>query len=64
MTRLAVTRVDRASSTTRSARWCPSGIVVCSAGELLVAQITAEFGVTYPTIYRHLDQLDGLDSAP
>jgi DNA invertase Pin-like site-specific DNA recombinase len=28
------------------------------AGELTVAQIAAEFGVTRPTIYRHLDKLD------
>jgi DNA invertase Pin-like site-specific DNA recombinase len=28
------------------------------AGELTVAQIAAEFGVTRPTIYRHLDRLD------
>ncbi len=26
------------------------------AGDLTVAQIAAEFGVTRPTIYRHLDQ--------
>ena len=31
------------------------------AGELTVAQIAAEFGVTRPTIYRHLDRLDQLD---
>ena len=31
------------------------------AGELTVAQIAAEFGVTRPTIYRHLDRLDKLD---
>ncbi len=31
------------------------------AGELTVAQIAAEFGVTRPTIYRHLDRLDRLD---
>ena len=29
------------------------------AGELTVAQIAAEFGVTRPTIYHHLDQRDG-----
>ena len=34
------------------------------AGELTVAQIAAEFGVTRPTIYRHLDRLDRLDSSP
>lgn len=28
------------------------------AGDLTVAQIAAEFGVTRPTIYRHLDRLD------
>jgi DNA invertase Pin-like site-specific DNA recombinase len=28
------------------------------AGELTVAQIAAEFGVTRPTFYRHLDRLD------
>jgi DNA invertase Pin-like site-specific DNA recombinase len=28
------------------------------AGELTVAQIAAEFGVTRPTIYRHLDRLE------
>ena len=28
------------------------------AGELTVTQIAAEFGVTRPTIYRHLDKLD------
>ena len=28
------------------------------AGELTVAQIAAEFGVTRPTIYRHLGKLD------
>lgn len=33
------------------------------AGELTVAQIAAEFGVTRPTIYRHLDRLDQLDAA-
>ena len=33
------------------------------AGELTVAQIAAEFGVTRPTIYRHLDRLDDLDAA-
>ena len=32
------------------------------AGELTVAQIAAEFGVTRPTIYRHLDRLDQLDA--
>ena len=32
------------------------------AGELTVAQIAAEFGVTRPTIYRHLDRLDDLDA--
>ncbi len=32
------------------------------AGELTVAQIAAEFGVTRPTIYRHLDRLDQLDT--
>ena len=32
------------------------------AGELTVAQIAAEFGVTRPTIYRHLDRLDDLDT--
>ncbi len=32
------------------------------AGELTVAQIAAEFGVTRPTIYRHLDRLDRLDA--
>ncbi len=32
------------------------------AGELAVAQIVAEFGVTRPTIYRHLDRLDQLDA--
>jgi len=31
------------------------------ARELTVAQIAAEFGVTRPTIYRHLDRLDQLD---
>jgi DNA invertase Pin-like site-specific DNA recombinase len=31
------------------------------AGELTVAQIAAEFGVTRPTIYRHLDLSDQLD---
>ena len=31
------------------------------AGELTVAQIAAEFGVTRPTIYRHLDRLDQLE---
>lgn len=34
------------------------------AGELTVAQIAAEFGVTRPTIYRHLDRLDALEAAP
>ena len=38
------------------------------AGELTVAQIAAEFGVTRLTIYRHLDplsvRLDRLDSSP
>ena len=33
------------------------------AGELTVAQIAAEFGVTRTTIYRHLDRLDQLDAA-
>jgi DNA invertase Pin-like site-specific DNA recombinase len=33
------------------------------AGELTVAQIAAEFGVTRPTIYRHLDRLDALEAA-
>ena len=32
------------------------------AGELTVAQIAAEFGVTRPTIYRHLDRLDDLEA--
>lgn len=32
------------------------------AGELTVAQIAAEFGVTRPTIYRHLDRLDELEA--
>ncbi len=32
------------------------------AGELTVAQIAAEFGVTRPTIYRHLDRLDALEA--
>ncbi|MGI9000151.1 MAG: recombinase family protein [Pseudonocardia sp.] len=32
------------------------------AGELTVAQIAAEFGVTRPTIYRHLDVLDQLEA--
>lgn len=32
------------------------------AGELTVTQIAAEFGVTRPTIYRHLDHLDRLES--
>jgi DNA invertase Pin-like site-specific DNA recombinase len=32
------------------------------AGELTVAQIAAEFGVTRPTIYRHLDRLDRADT--
>ena len=32
------------------------------AGELTVAQIAAEFGVTRPTIYRHLDRLDQLEA--
>jgi AcrR family transcriptional regulator len=32
------------------------------AGELTVAQIAAEFGVTRPTIYRHLGRLDQLDA--
>ena len=30
-------------------------------GDLAVAQIAAEFGITHPTIYRHLDRLDQLD---
>ena len=33
------------------------------AGELTVAQIAAEFGVTRPTIYRHLDRHDELEVA-
>jgi DNA invertase Pin-like site-specific DNA recombinase len=33
------------------------------AGELTVAQIAAEFGVTRPTIYRHLDRLDELEAS-
>ncbi len=33
------------------------------AGELTVAQIAAEFGVTRPTIYRHLNRLDQLDAS-
>jgi DeoR/GlpR family transcriptional regulator of sugar metabolism len=33
------------------------------AGQLTVAQIAAEFGVTRPTIYRHLDRLDRTDAA-
>jgi DNA invertase Pin-like site-specific DNA recombinase len=33
------------------------------AGELTVAQIAAEFGVTRPTIYRNLDRLDELEAA-
>ena len=32
------------------------------ASELTVAQIAAEFGVTRPTIYRHLDRLDQLEA--
>ena len=32
------------------------------AGELTVAQIAAEFGVTRPTIYRHLDRLDEIEA--
>jgi DNA invertase Pin-like site-specific DNA recombinase len=34
------------------------------AGELTVAQIAAEFGVTRPTIYRHLDRLDEHEVEP
>jgi predicted ArsR family transcriptional regulator len=33
------------------------------AGEVTVAQIAAEFGVTRPTICRHLDRLDQFDAA-
>jgi len=33
-------------------------------GELTVAQIAAEFGVTRPTIYRHLDRLDAFEAKP
>ena len=31
------------------------------AGELTVAQIAAEFGVTRPNFYRHLERLDQLE---
>ncbi len=34
------------------------------AGELTVAQIAAEFGVTRPTIYRHLGRLDEFEAQP